>query len=169
MSMIEPEVKTPWYRQPLVWMLIAIPGSSVVVGFTLYYLSVVSFDGMVVDDYYKKGIEINRVLQRDHMASTLGLSADLHLDAGVGRVRLQLAYKHGFKPPLHLDLQFLHATRAGFDQQVALIHKGHGLYVGVLPQLRPGSWYLELGDPRWRLSGELHKADDKLARLLPAI
>lgn len=167
--MIEQAVKTPWYRQPLVWLLIAIPGSSVIVGFTLYYLAVVSFDGMVVDDYYKEGMEINRVLRRDHKAAALGLSADLHLDAATHLVRLQLAYKHGFKPPLQLNLQFLHATRAGFDQQVALIHKGHGLYVGALPALRPGSWYLEVGDPQWRLSGELLKADDKKTRLQPAV
>jgi hypothetical protein len=167
--MIEQTVKIPWYRQPLVWMLIAIPGSSVVVGITLYYLAVVSFDGMVVDDYYKKGLEINRVLKRDHEASSLGLSADLHLNAIDHRVRLQLAYKHDFKPPLRLNLQFLHATRAGYDQQISLVHKGHGLYVGVLPPLHPGSWYLELGDPQWRLSGELIKADDKNARLRPAV
>jgi len=167
--MIEQTVKTPWYRQPMVWMLIAIPGSSVIVGFTLYYFAVVSFDGMVVDDYYKKGIEINRVLKRDHEAATLGLSADLHLNDDSHRLRLQLAYKHGFKPPSRLSLQFLHATRAGFDQQVALIHKGHGLYVGTLPSLHPGSWYLELGDAQWRLSGELIKADDKQARLTPAV
>jgi hypothetical protein len=167
--MIEQTVKTPWYRQPWVWLLIAIPGSSVVVGFTLYYLAQVSFDGMVVDDYYKKGIEINRVLRRDHEAATLGLSGDLRLNAATHRVRLQLAYKHGFNPPSRLNLQFLHATRAGFDQQVALIHKGHGLYVGTLPPLHLGSWYLELGDPQWRLSGELIKADDKQARLQPAV
>jgi len=167
--MIEQNVKIPWYRQPLVWMLIAIPGSSVIVGFTLYYLAVESFDGMVVDDYYKEGIEINRVLRRDHRASSLGLSAELQLNSATHRVRLQLAYKGSFEPPMRLSLQFLHATRAGFDQQVSLIHKGHGLYVGVLPALRPGSWYLELGDPQWRLSGELVKADDKQARLLPAV
>jgi hypothetical protein len=167
--MIEQAVKTPWYRQPLVWMLIAIPGSSVIVGITLYYLAVVSFDGMVVDDYYKKGIEINRVLRRDHEASRLGLSAELQLNADIHRVRLQLAYKHEFHPPARLALQFLHATRAGFDQQISLIHKGHGVYVGALPSLRPGSWYLELGDAQWRLSGELVKADDKQARLTPAV
>jgi len=169
MSMIEQSVKTPWYRQPMVWMIIAIPGSSVIVGFTLYYLAVVSFDGMVVDDYYKKGIEINRVLKRDHEAATLGLSADLHLNDTAHRLRLQLSYKHGFKPPSRLNLQFLHATRAGFDQQVALIHKGHGLYIGALPSLHLGSWYLELGDAQWRLSGELIKANDKEARLTPAV
>jgi len=167
--MIEQTVKTPWYRQPWVWMLIAIPGSSVVVGFTLYYLAVVSFDGMVVDDYYKEGMEINRVLRRDHRAAEMKLSADLHLNTATHRVRLQLAYKHGFEPPIRLTLQFLHATRAGFDQQVALVHQGHGLYIGVLPALRPGSWYLEVGDPQWRLSGELLKAGDKQARLKPAV
>ena len=167
--MIEQAVKRPWYRYPYVWMVIAIPASAVVVGFTLYYLAAASYDGLVVDDYYKKGLEINRVLRRDHKAASLGLSADLHLDDVNRRVRLQLAYKHGFQPPTRLGLQFLHATRAGYDQTITLVNKGHGVYVGVLPPLHPGSWYLELGDPQWRLSGELMKADDKLARLLPAV
>jgi len=167
--MTEQALKLPWYRQPLVWMLIAIPGSAVVVGFTLYYYAVVSFDGMVVDDYYKKGMEINRVLKRDHRAAALGLAAELHTYPTKGVIRLQLSYKHGFQPPQRLALQFLHATRAGYDQQVALIDKGHGLYVGTFPKLRPGTWYLELGNNEWRLSGELKTADDRVARLVPAV
>jgi len=167
--MTDQSIKTPWYKQPLVWMIIAIPGSAVIVGIALYYFAVESFDGMVVDDYYKKGIEINRVLRRDHEAATLGLTGELHLDHTTNRISMRLSYRHGFTPPVRLKLQFLHATRAGFDQQVAMIEKGKGLYVGALPPLRPGSWYLEVGDSQWRLSGELMKADDKLAKLLPAV
>ena len=44
-----------WKREPLVWMLIAIPFSAVVMGVVMITLAIQSSSGLVVDDYYKKG------------------------------------------------------------------------------------------------------------------
>ena len=65
----------PWYRFPLVWMLVAIPFSAVIMGVVMIWLAVDTDDGLVADDYYKLGMEINRVIKRDQKASELGLSA----------------------------------------------------------------------------------------------
>ena len=45
----------PWQREPMVWMLIAIPASSVLVGMVMLWLAIASYDGLVVDDYHQQG------------------------------------------------------------------------------------------------------------------
>ena len=65
--------KKPWYRQPLVWLVIAFPAIAVVGGISLLILSINIDTGVVVDDYYKKGKEINMVLTRDKKAIELGI------------------------------------------------------------------------------------------------
>ena len=69
-----------WYREPFVWLLIAFPATAVIVGFTLLGLAIYSDDGMVEDDYYRKGKEINRVLARDQAAAKHGLESTLAFD-----------------------------------------------------------------------------------------
>lgn len=145
----------PWYRQPLVWMVILIPFSAVVVGSVLLYLAIVSFDGMVVDDYYKKGKEINLVLERDHRAQALGLSGALVMHRADKRLMLMVHANQGVTLPDRARLRFLHATRSGHDQEVAMIRAGVSRYQGVLPDLAPGSYYLLLEADDWRLSARL--------------
>ena len=57
----------PWYREPWPWILMTGPAIVVVAGFTTAFLAVKSNDGLVEDDYYKQGLEINQTLDRDHM------------------------------------------------------------------------------------------------------
>lgn len=160
-----------WYRQPMVWMLIVIPGSAVVAGFYTLYLAIVSFDGMVVDDYYKQGKEINRVLERDQRANTLGLIADARFDESAKQVRLVLkAGSKQFEFPQQLKLRFLHSTRAGNDQEIALVLDKPGQYRGVLPSLVPGRWDILLEDSKWRLVGSLARVDYRLqVNLKPSV
>ena len=47
--------KSSWYRMPLVWMLILIPGSAVIMGVVMIWLAISNEDGLVADDYYKQG------------------------------------------------------------------------------------------------------------------
>lgn len=149
---------TPWYRQPLVWMLIMLPATVVIAGFITLYLAIRSDDGMVEDDYYQRGKEINRLLDRDRAARRYGLQAQVSVDVLGGRVAVQLdATKSATAViPEHLELKLLHATRAGLDQDVTLVRTPDGRYQGVLPALAPGRWYLQLAAADWRLNGELH-------------
>ena len=50
----------PWYREPWPWILMAGPAIVVVAGFVTAYLAVTTNDGLVAEDYYRRGIEINR-------------------------------------------------------------------------------------------------------------
>ena len=167
--MNETNTERPWFQQPFVWMLIVIPASAVFAGIYTFYLAVVSFDGMVVDDYYKHGKEINRVLERDHKAAHLGLAANIHINRVHSKIELRLASTAGFQYPDRIRLRFLHTTRAGNDEELAVIHKGGGVYIGVLPVLKPGSWHVLLETNDWRLSGLLPTADSSSTKLSPAI
>ena len=61
----------PWYREPWPWFLILLPMSAVVASMITIWLAVKSADGLVEDDYYKQGIGINKILDRDQAAENL--------------------------------------------------------------------------------------------------
>lgn len=51
-----------WWRHPLVWMVIAGPALVVAAGIATVGLAVNAPDPLVAADYYRRGVEINRVL-----------------------------------------------------------------------------------------------------------
>lgn len=52
----------PWYRFPLVWMVIGGPGVVVIASFATLWLALRTPDPVVDEDYYRKGVEINSTL-----------------------------------------------------------------------------------------------------------
>jgi len=60
----------PWWRYGYVWFIIAGPFLVVVAGFITLYLAITRPDPVTDEDYYRKGIEINKTLneQRDSLA-----------------------------------------------------------------------------------------------------
>lgn len=138
----------------MVWMIIGIPLSSVIMGGVLLWLSIVSYDGLVADDYYKRGLEINRVLDRDRVAQQLGLSAALRMDAGGTRLLL-VAAGSDFRSPARLELALSYATRAGRDHHVTLNQVSPGDYAGPVLELDDGRWYVQAATDDWRITGTL--------------
>ena len=68
---------TPWHKEHYVWLIIFFPLLAVVGGIITFILAINSNDGLVVDDYYKQGLEINRTLERDQNAANYELDADI--------------------------------------------------------------------------------------------
>jgi uncharacterized protein len=59
-----------WYREPWPWILMAGPAIVVVAGIYTAFLAVTTNDGLVAEDYYRRGVEINRRLsgeERSHV------------------------------------------------------------------------------------------------------
>ncbi|SCK56978.1 hypothetical protein VAR608DRAFT_5968 [Variovorax sp. HW608] len=52
----------PWWRYPLLWMVLAGPAVVVVASFVTLWLAMRSPDPVVAEDYYRQGIEINKTL-----------------------------------------------------------------------------------------------------------
>ena len=146
----------PWYRQFWPWVLIGLPLTSVVGGVTTLFISMHEPDGLVVDDYYKAGLAINRTLQRRDEAARLGVLASGRVDPIAGDVLLELQGDGVSETPAHLRLA--HATRAEHDQLLELTPLGGGRLVTQLTApLRRGAWDLTLepADGRWRVTGRV--------------
>ena len=157
-----------WYREPLVWLIIFFPLSAVIAGFFTLYLAIISKDGLVVDDYYQKGKEINMSLARDRAAARHGLRAGVTLDATRKDVVVQLSAARDQPLPDRLDLRWLHATRAGFDRAQMLIRSPDGSYRSVFPDLAPGHWYVQVEAQDWRLQGSLRIPGEVRLELVPS-
>lgn len=143
----------PWYRESGPWLLMAGPAAVIVAGFFTLWLAVKSDDGLVADDYYKRGLAINQTLSRGQAARTLGLSAEVVFDAAAGRITVRL---HGAARPARLALRLVHPTRAVADQRLELERAADGLYAAPLAEPLGGRRVVLLEDParEWRLAGE---------------
>jgi hypothetical protein len=156
------ETNKPWYKYPLLWMMLSIPFSAVIMGVVMIWLAIDTDDGLVADDYYKQGMEINRVLSRDKKAAELGLSAVIEFDNAT-RI-LKLKFNKGLLPsfPKRLPLQLQHATRENSDKTVLLDHGIGDQYIGHLKQpVSEGIWYFEISDKNdadtgWKLNARYH-------------
>jgi len=140
----------PWYREPWPWILMAGPAAVVVAGAATAWIAFDGADGLVADDYYKRGLGINKVLALEENARRLGVRA--HAEVREGRLRVALA---GVAPEA-LFAQLVHATRAGYDQRLRLARAAPGVYEAELPPLAAGRWRVVLEDPRheWRVVQE---------------
>ena len=154
-----------WRQVPIVWMIIAIPLTSVVVGFIMLWLAISSNDGLVFDDYHQQGKEINRVLARDAMANRLGIGAKIELLPESGLLELSLSYEQAFILPEILSLRFLHPTRAGEDVHLSLQRIGTSEYIGDFPRLGAANWIVQLETSEWRINGFARMPGSNLIRL----
>jgi len=139
-----------WYREPWPWILMSGPAAVIIAGAVTIWLAFASADGLVADDYYKRGLAINQVLGREENARRLGVQAQV--EAAHGRLRVTLA---GAAPEA-LFAQLTHATRAGHDVRLRLAPVTAGVYEAELPPLPAGRWRITVEDPRreWRVVQE---------------
>ena len=159
----------PWYRQFWPWFLFGLPGIAVVAGITTVVIATTSFDGLVVDDYYKEGLAINRDLDKDRMAAHLGLNAQMRFDLEKGTVDVVLGSSVPIPDQGKLDLTLIHPTRAHADVHVALEEGNRpGHYVAHFPpQAHAIRWDLLLSprEGNWRLLGRYPGGDVAQTRL----
>lgn len=158
--------KRSWYREPWVWLLIALPMAAVIAGMFTIYLAVTSSDGLVVDDYYKRGKAINLDLARDQAAANYKLEAVLRIDSQNGQVTVTLISRDHLQPE-HVRLLLLHPTRAGYDQNVLLKPAGEGIYRGTLSPVASANWHVQLAADDWRLAGRMELPQAAPHRLGP--
>ncbi|MEO5691746.1 MAG: FixH family protein [Usitatibacter sp.] len=142
----------PWYREPWPWLLMSGPAIVVVAGIITTVLAVTSFDGMVADDYYKQGLDVNRVLAREARAKALGVTAVLQFGEDRRRVRVMLG---AGEPAASLRLTLSHPTLAGEDQVLSLAASAPGIYEGEMRAPRHARLRVRLEDMegRWQIGG----------------
>lgn len=147
----------PWYRQFWPWFLIALPGSVVVISFHLMYTAYKHSDDLVVDQYYKVGLAINRQLERKERAQELGLAAHFTITDDQVTARLE-----GPVAADTLELTFSHPMEADRDFSIPLQRVGPNIYNGQLTAAVAERWHWILSDgasEEWRLDGVVRVAD----------
>jgi len=132
-------------------MVLSIPAAAVIAGAVMLVLANATWDGLVTDDYYRRGMQINRSLARDEEAARLGLVATVAFPAP-GRVEVRLSRPMEAGDGDRPNLRFARAGRTGRDVEVDLRRSTHDTWRGDVPALPAGKWYAELGNARWRLT-----------------
>ncbi|MET3396009.1 hypothetical protein ABIC33_006686 [Variovorax sp. 1140] len=67
------EAHKPWWRHPLLWMVIGGPVAVMIASFVTFWLAWRSPDALVSEDYYREGIEINKTLAgKRHLPALTG-------------------------------------------------------------------------------------------------
>ena len=165
------ELKKPWHSYPLVWMMIAIPFSAVIMGVVMISLAINTDDGLVADDYYKRGLAINDVITLDKKASELNLSAVIQFEGNSRVINVQFDKGLLGDYPDTLQLSFQHATRANSDISITLNHGIGDQYIGYLDEpVSQGVWYFEvantgMADESWKLNARIYVTSDNLIKL----
>jgi hypothetical protein len=156
----------PWYREPMLALVIGLPAAAVVAGIATLVLAA---GGDAGDARVRRVAQTQTAdLAPDHAAARLALNAEVVLD-GNSAVTLRFGPSAPEETVLRLELR--HGTVAGRDRGARLVRTGVGVYVGRLELARaPGAYNVELapetGD--WRLVGRLD-AHAARARLEPAL
>ena len=167
--------QTHWYKQFWPWFLILLPASAVIASIITIILAVNNADSLVVDDYYKKALQINRDLSKIEYAKKIGLTATLNV-AG-DRLALTISLKDKtiqFAPVLQLML--VHPADSNKDFEVNLIHNDsinnvnsaertveystvNHVSTNLIKRVDNGAWYVRLISPdkQWQLNGKLNK------------
>jgi hypothetical protein len=143
--------KRPWYQEPYVWLVILFPALAVVGGMVTITLAIKSNDGLVVDDYYKQGLQINQTLDRDRASGRHGLKAFMTFHVSDQVIEIKLNKTTDYQLPDSLNLFFSHHTRSGFDTSLTFERMEDNVYRGQLPNLVAGEWTVELSADDWRL------------------
>jgi len=156
----------PWYREPMLALVIGLPAAAVVAGFATLGLAM---GGDTGDPRVRRVAQTQTAnLAPDHAAARLALGADLALD-GNGAVTLRFVDAAPDETLLRLELR--HGTDARRDCSARLVHAGDGVFVGRLETVRSaGPYNAELApeDGDWRLVGRL-EAQSPRVRLEAAL
>jgi hypothetical protein len=143
----------PWYRERWPWLLMSGPAIVVVAALGTAWIAWSTDDGVVADDYYKRGLVINRELERAGRGQMLRIGAVLAVDPD-GTLRMELSGAPDATLPPQVRVRFANATRAGLDRTATLGRMPDGVYAGHIVPLPPGRWHIAAETDAWRLPSQ---------------
>jgi hypothetical protein len=125
------------------------PAAVLVAGAITTWIAFSTQDGLVAQDYYKRGLAINKELRKEDMAQRLGISVEILRENEALKIKVV-----GDAPPA-LFVHLVHATREGNDLRLRLARVGDA-YEAALPPLAPGHWRAVVENPQgtWRIVKE---------------
>ena len=168
MSVLTTEEKIkPWYKQGWPWFLIAFPATAVIAGSITMVIAVRTWDGLVVDDYYKEGKAIVQTIGRTELAKELGLKANVNVRSD--SLRIEIAASDIDSVPGAIHLTIAHPTQGGFDQVLTLNGQG-GVFEGAIAPLSTGRWLFQIENESrsWRMNGAAYLPTETEIRIDPS-
>lgn len=164
MAINQSEKFTPFYKEPLVYLLIAIPFAAVIWGGVMLSAAFSSKDTLVSDSYYKDGVSYTENKELDQNARVYDLKADISFQQH--EVFLSLT---GSLPeqPASLQLQLIHPTLEERDISIFMQRLNDGRYAGVLEDEVSEKRHVWLTSPdqRWRMRLTDWVSSDKVLHL----
>jgi len=159
----------PAWREPLVWLVVGIPALTVVAGLLTWWIAAQRADSDVADDHYRRGLAINRVLQRDEAARAQGLKAVIESPAATDHGVVQVRLRGEGPMPEILILNLSHPVQAAQDQHLTLTVQADGSYRTQSGVSWPhaGRWAVSIDTPQWRLSGQAIRLEPGMSLRLP--
>ena len=172
-----------WYQEPIVWLIWGLLITVVVACMITVVLAVKSDDGLVIDNYYREGLAINRSLNANDTAITLGVNGRVDVEPQLITVDIHSA--QGLLTSSELSLRWVHPTNRRLDANIALLfNNASGLPDGYRWQLNPQTmglheqwqshrWHIVLSSNAapsaeqgsWRIQGELPVCCERAAIL----
>lgn len=126
--------RPPW-KEPLVWLVVGIPGLTIVAGLVTWWIAAQRADSDVADDHYRRGLAINRVLEREEAARAAGIRAVI-LAPQADTDRTPQVRLEGRGPlPEVITVQLTHPVHAQEDRRFELFIQPDGSYrTPTMPQ-----------------------------------
>mgnify|MGYP005993602571 CR=1 FL=1 len=134
-----------WYKNPWVWLIIALPLSSVIAGIATMIITSNNQPYMVVDDYYKKGKAINQELTLYNEADKLGI--ELQLKVTSERIEIK-----SNQPLSALKVSMVHSTLEDRDFDIVLTPNALGTLSSSIENEMSGKWQIIVApmDNNWK-------------------
>jgi hypothetical protein len=158
----------PWYRQFWPWFLISIPLATIIASIVTINLAIDSDDGLVVDNYYKKGLAIHLDADALQRARDLGVEADIRILQAQHLLDLHLKTRSQ-QAQGRLQIALRHPTQANHDLLLDLVPAGPHHYRAELPaDMVRVNWVIQLSAPEsgWQLHGRINNKADEAHLLL---
>ncbi|WP_084645070.1 FixH family protein [Oceanobacter kriegii] len=159
------EQTRPWYKEPIMWLVVGVPLVTVCWGMVMLTLALSSKDSLVSDSYYKDGMSYTENTEIDHKAGRLQVRANLVISDHEARLNLQGYFD---EEPNMLLLRLIHPTLQDRDADVLLQRIADGLYVGAaevdLPSRR--HIWLQSPDQGWRVRATENLSDGQVITLI---
>jgi hypothetical protein len=140
--------RPPW-KEPLVWLVFGIPALTIPAGLVTWWIAAQRADSNVAEDWYKRGMTVNRSLERESRAAAMGLTARITL-TGDHDLRIRLTANVAL--PDTVSVLLTHPVRAEQDRRLSLDRQVDGSYRIVSPLVGKGNWGVAIEAQDWRLA-----------------
>ena len=146
---------TPWYRQFWPWFLIVLPGTVVVAGIITIWIALRQDIGMVHENYYQEGLDINAVLQQTEIAARYNVDVNILFSQQDQQVTIFLSGETN--APESLTLLLSAPFKPEDDHKIILAAQNSKLFSGPIRKPLKGRYYLSIvpNNNEWRLTEEV--------------